>query len=146
MGGEPLNAVGGIDAVSPLGQTRGGGDMDTDRASARRYLIVALGVVGFAVASILSSPRCLLFIHWDNAAYLTDFGRGTGWNHQPWNVHFASGHVYLALSWPVRALGGGLVDGFRFANALFVGGTAALVADTALRLAWGCKRGSGSIA
>jgi hypothetical protein len=96
---------------------------------------LALGIVGFTAVWILTSPSCLLFINWDNAAYLADFGRGIGWNHRPWNVHFAIGHLYLALSWPVRAFGGGLIDGFRFTNALFVGGTTALFADTALRLA-----------
>ncbi len=106
------------------------------RPKGRVALPVALAVVGFLLAWILTGPMWLAQINWDNGAYLASMASGKSpWESMPWNAHFGIGHVYWLGACVARLWGGSDVDGFRLADAVAFAITCALVGSAALHLA-----------
>lgn len=79
----------------------------------------AVGVVGFLLAWILTTPQLLGFINWDQGAYISGYATGRlTWSTPPWNAHFGIGHVYWLAAKGAGSVGGTPIVGFRLANTI----------------------------
>jgi hypothetical protein len=104
-------------------------------SKADRALTAVAALCGTIFAWVLSGPRYLAMINWDNGAYISAIARGElGWSAVPWNSHLGVGQAYLIGTWLSHPFGGSVIDGFRLTSAIYFAWACALVFDTTRRL------------
>ena len=95
-----------------------------------RLFFAGLLIAALAFAGYCTRPAAIALINWDNAAYIAGIAsRRYGASSLPWSSHLGVGQEYLMGARLAQALGGSVIDGFRWVNALFFAATVLCLAQ-----------------